>query len=100
MIVDSVGFVLSGVFFLVPGPNLVAYYFLFRLVGHYLSMRGARHGLNGVVWTYEPCEPLAALRQVFHLPVSERHRYVREIAAQLKLAHLPRFFRRAADYSA
>ena len=41
IIIDGLLFVASGVFFLVPGPNLIAYYFGFRLVGHYLSRRGA-----------------------------------------------------------
>jgi hypothetical protein len=63
-------------------------------------MRGARHGLHGVDWGYEPCEPLVALRETLRLPRSERLQQVREIAARLRLTHLPRFFRRASDYSA
>ena len=46
--IDALGFIASGLLFLVPGPNAVAYYFAFRLVGHYLSMRGARQGLSVV----------------------------------------------------
>lgn len=106
MMVDGVGFVIAflvlGPFFLlVPGvANIPAAYFAFRCLGHYLSMRGARHGLNGAVWTYEPCAPLAALRQALCLPASERQRHVGDIAKELRLVHLPRFFRRAADHSA
>jgi hypothetical protein len=106
MMVDAVAFLVASVvlgpfFLLVPGvANLPAGYFAFRVLGHYLSMRGARHGLHSVVWGYEPCEPLAALREMLHLPVSERQQQVGEIAARLRLAHLPRFFRRASDYSA
>ena len=33
---------MSGLLFLVPGPNVIAYYFAFRMVGHYFSLRGAR----------------------------------------------------------
>ena len=44
--IDSLAFVASGLLMLVPGPNVLAYYFAFRLVGHYLSLRGARQGLN------------------------------------------------------
>ena len=97
-----IAFVVLGPFFLlVPGiANIPAAYFAFRVLGHYLSLRGARHGLKGVAWTYELCEPLAALGQALRLPVPDRQRYVREIAVRLGLAHLPRFFRRAADHSA
>jgi hypothetical protein len=44
MIVDALGGVASVLLILVPGPNLIGYYFLFRIVGHYLSLRGARRG--------------------------------------------------------
>jgi hypothetical protein len=106
ILVDGVAFLIASVvlgpfFLLVPGvANLPAGYFAFRLLGHYLSMRGARHGLHGVDWGYEPCEPLVALRETLRLPRSERLQQVREIAARLRLTHLPRFFRRASDYSA
>jgi hypothetical protein len=52
--VDVVLFAASGVLFFVPGPNLVAYYFAFRLIGHYLAWRGARHALERIAWTFEP----------------------------------------------
>lgn len=100
LIFHAVAFVLSGIFFFVPGPNIIAYYFAFRLVGHYLSMRGARHGLDGVSWTYEPCEPLTELRRVRSIARRDREQYVRSIAARLRLAHLPRFFKRAANWNA
>jgi hypothetical protein len=100
LIFHAVAFVLSGVFFFVPGPNIIAYYFAFRLVGHYLSMRGSRHGLNGVDWTYEACEPLTELRRVRTIARRDREQYVGEIAARLRLAHLPRFFKRTADWGA
>ncbi len=51
---DTVLFVASGVLMFLPGPNLVAYYFAFRLIGHYLSWRGARQALDRVAWTFEP----------------------------------------------
>jgi len=93
--------VLGPLFLVVPGvANLPAAYFAFRLLGHYLSMRGARHGLNRVTWTYAPCDPLTHLRRVRSLPVSERARYVGEIASGLRLTHLPRFFKRTADWGA
>lgn len=93
-----VAIVLGPIFLLIPGvANIPALYFGFRLFGHYLSMRGARHGMGEVAWTYEACEPLSALRQALSLPPEERQRSVDEISSRLRLLHLPRFFRQAAD---
>jgi hypothetical protein len=100
LIIDSLGFVGSGVFFFVPGPNIVAYYFAFRTVGHYLSMRGARHGLDVVRWTTERCAPLSELRRAINLERGERERRVQAVAETLRLEHLFKFFQRTAIPSA
>lgn len=106
IVVDGVAFLIASVvlgpfFLLVPGvANIPAGYFAFRCLGHYLSMRGARHGLKSVVWMYEPCAALTLLSQALSLPLPERRRRVNDIAARLRLTHLPRFFRRAADHHA
>jgi hypothetical protein len=100
LIVDSLGFVASGLLFFVPGPNIVAYYFAFRMVGHYLSLRGARQGLDGVRWTSEQSAPLSELRRAIDLDSDERDRRVHAVAATLKLEHLAKFFQRTAIPSA
>ena len=96
LIVDSLGLVASGVLFFVPGPNIVAYYFAFRVVGHWLSMRGATQGLTRVTWTGRSCPPLSELRTVTGLAPDERERHVHDIAVRLRLPHLPTFFERVA----
>lgn len=96
LIVDSLGFIASGALFLLPGPNIVAYYFAFRMVGHYLSVRGARQGLNAVDWTSEPSAPLSELRRAIGLDGEERDRRVHDVAAALKLENLVKFFERTA----
>jgi hypothetical protein len=96
MIVDTVGFIGSGLLMLVPGPNLLAYYFAFRLVGHYFSLRGARQGLRFIKWRTVPCEPLAELRRAITLEPELRVRSVRHIASQLRLENLATFFERTA----
>lgn len=98
--IDALLFVASGVFFFVPGPNLIAYYFAFRLVGHYLSMRGARCGLSGIEWTTERSVPLAELRRAIALEPSAREERVQDVADRLRLEHLARFFARTAIPSA
>ncbi len=51
LVIDGVLVLLSALLILVPGPNVLGYYFAFRVVGHYFSMRGARQALDHVVWT-------------------------------------------------
>lgn len=96
LIVDSFGFVGSGLLMLVPGPNLLAYYFAFRLVGHFLSLRGARQGLQGIDWTHEPSAPLSDLRHAIDLEDEVRERRVLDVASRLRLDHLASFFKRTA----
>ncbi len=94
--VDLVGLILSGPIALIPGPNVLAYYFAFRVVGHWLSMRGAAQGLRRVSWSGRPCPPLTELRDVLTLESPARAARVRDIAARLRLPHLSTFFERVA----
>lgn len=94
--IDSVGFVASGLVMLVPGPNVLAYYFGFRMVGHYLSLRGAKDGLSTVAWRNEKSAPLSALRRAIGLAPGLRARHVNDVAVQLRLEHLASFFERTA----
>jgi hypothetical protein len=100
MVVDLCGLVASGLLILVPGPNVVGYYFGFRVVGHYLSMRGARKALDTVAWTARPSALLTELRATIALEPDEREARVHEIAERLQLARLARFFLRIAVPSA
>jgi len=95
-VVNCVLFAFGALLTLLPGPNLVAYYFAFRLVGHFLSLRGARQGLRGVAWTTTSSAPLAELRALAKADRAERRPRVDEVAASLQLEHLTRFFDRVA----
>lgn len=94
VIIDGTLFVASGALFLVPGPNVIAYYFGFRLVGHYLSRRGAKHALSEIAWTSCPNAPLSRLRRAMALAGLERDREVHEVVSTLHLPHLAKFFDR------
>ena len=97
LIVDGVAVLILGpLLFFVPGPNLIAWYFLFRMVGHFLSMRGARQGLDGIVWKSSASSALADLRQAISLTPSLRASRVRDIASRLRLEQLAAFFERTA----
>ena len=94
LVVDGLGLIASAVLMPLPGPNIVAYYFAFRVVGHWLSMRGASQGLERMSWSGRPCPPLAELREVLTLDSHARDERVHDIAARLRLQHLSTFFER------
>jgi hypothetical protein len=94
LFLDTVGLIASGLLAILPGPNLIAYYFVFRVGGHWLSLRGARQGLRCVHWESRPCDPLNELRSALLLPRRERYSRVQQIAATLHLRKLPTFFER------
>ena len=96
LILDLLGAAGSALFILLPGPNVLGYYFVFRIVGHYFSLRGARQGLVIITWTHTPSPALTTLRGVVGDPPESRETVVREVATTLRLEHLTSFFQRAA----
>ena len=92
LFVDSLGLLASAPFVVVPGPNLLGYFFTFRVVGHLLSY-GARNGLRRVAWTYVPSAPLADLRLAGR-PHHEICDVARSVGGQLQLGHLETFVER------
>ena len=92
--IDSLLMVGSAALILVPGPNVLGYYFAFRVVGHFFSVRGARRGLSGIDWTNTPSAPLADLRRAIDLDPVARLEQAERVASTLHLDHLPSFFQR------
>ncbi len=86
--------ILGPLLFFVPGPNLIAYYFVFLAVGHLLAWRGARHGLTAVKWRPKASAPLTELRGILHADPERRSAHLREVAGRLKLDHLTPFVER------
>ena len=86
--------ILGPLLFFVPGPNLIAYYFVFLAVGHLLAWRGARHGLTGVRWRPAPSAPLTELRGILKDDPERRATHLRDISERLKLDHLAPFVER------
>jgi hypothetical protein len=99
-IIDGALFAVSGIVALIPGPNVLAYYFGFRLVGHYLSRRGAVHALTEVQWQSCASAELSRLRRAVTLGGHERDREVRLVASALHLPHLAKFFERTSVHTA
>jgi hypothetical protein len=96
LVVNAVLLILSGALMIVPGPNLLAYYFAFRVVGHFFSRRGARQGLRHVDWTTDASAALRDLRTAVALDPGTRRSRVHAIASLLELPHLASFVERVA----
>jgi hypothetical protein len=94
--IDSLGLIGSALLMLLPGPNVVAYYFAFRIVGHYLSVRGARNGIVRCQWDLRASPALSRLRAVIPVSPDDRAARVNEVASELQLEHLAAFFQRTA----
>lgn len=94
--IDSALLLVSGVFMLVPGPNVLAYYFAFRAVGHYLSWRGAQQALERTTWGLHAEPALAELGRLAALPRDARASRVEAIAHGMNLPRLAAFFDRTA----
>jgi K+-H+ exchange-related protein len=96
LVVDTLGLIVSAALTVIPGPNLVAYYFVFRVGGHWLSMRGATQGRRKITWTSRPCPPLKELRDVVAMDPPVRDARIRDVASRLQLRNLSTFFERVA----
>jgi len=94
--IDTVGLLLSWPLTVIPGPNVLLFYFLFRVGGHWMSMRGANRGRHQVVWNSQPNEALDGLRAAVRLNGRDRQQQVQEVASALHLRSLPVFFNRVA----
>jgi len=95
-ILDGILFLGSGLLMLIPGPNVLAYYFGVRLLGHYLSWRGARQALDRVRWQTRAEPALAELGGLTDVPREARAPRVAAIAEALHLPRLAAFFDRTA----
>jgi hypothetical protein len=94
LVIDGLLLVASAVLAIIPGPNVIAYYFAFRVVGHWLSMRGATQGLRRTTWSGTGESALTDLRALATLVPCARRERLQAIATELSLPHLPAFFDR------
>lgn len=94
-VVHLVLLILSGVFFFVPGPNLIGYFFTFTTVGHLLAWRGATRGLRAVTWETTPNADLRELRFA-EAGAADREARIHAAAERLGLRHLATFVERLA----
>ncbi len=97
LVIDGLAVLVFGpLFFFIPGPNLISWYFAAKMAGHWLAFRGARRGVAGVEWGTRASAPLAAVRQALTMPPADRRTRLRELARELRLEHLATFVERTA----
>ena len=97
MVIDGLGVLVCGpLFFFVPGPNLISWYFAAKMAGHWLAFRGARRGVAGVEWSTRGSEALAAVRLALALPPGDRRPRLRALSRELHLDHLATFVERTS----
>jgi hypothetical protein len=90
-VVDAVLTVATTPAALLPGPNVFAYYFLFRSVGHWFAQRGASRGLSGIVWQAVASPHLTSVRAALPLGADLRVASLTAIATALGLVHAGKF---------
>src|SRR5262249_11072422 len=95
LLVDGALCAASAPLILIPGPNLPAYYFGLRVVGHFLPSRGAGQGLSSQ-WAPHREPALAELASLAAEPRATRASRLEAIAASLNLPRLAAFFDRVA----
>lgn len=100
LVLHSLLLILSVPVALVPGPNVLGYLFTFTVVGHFLSWRGARHGVAGVRWEVKCSDELATLRGALTLAEPARHRAIREVANRLHMPRMVKWVERMAPPTA
>lgn len=97
LVIDGLLAAITGpLLFFIPGPNLVAYVFTFRFVGHWLSMRGAARGMDLIGWRPSPSPPLTELRTLLTAEPARRRAGVEAVAKALGLERLGAFLERVA----
>jgi hypothetical protein len=96
LLVNLAGAAVTAVLVLLPGPNVIGYYFIFRVVAHYLSWSGARQALVGTAWRGQPEPALTELATLARVPPDARAQRVAAIAEGLHLPRLVEFFDRVA----
>jgi hypothetical protein len=96
LLVNAVGVAATAVLVVLPGPNVIGYYFAFRLISHYLSWRGARQALDSIVWRPQADPILSEFGSLASLSRDSRAERVAALSAQLHVPQLADFFDRVA----
>lgn len=98
LVIDGLLTAITGpLFFFIPGPNIVSWYFSFRAVGHYFSMKGARQAQSVIVFTPHASPHLTTVARALSASPDERASMIDAAAEALGLERLASFVDRVAD---
>ena len=96
LLANLVGAAVTAALMLLPGPNVIGYYFIFRVIAHYLSWSGARQASTRTAWRGKPEPALTEIGTLARLPRDARAQRVAAIAEGLHLPKLVEFYDRVA----
>lgn len=100
LVIDALLVAVTGpLLFFIPGPNLVSWFFTFRAIGHFFSMRGASRALTVIAWTPIASAHLTDVAAALELEPDERAVRVGRAATALGLDRLVPFIDRVGDRS-
>ncbi|MEP7118200.1 MAG: hypothetical protein ABI880_11500 [Acidobacteriota bacterium] len=95
-VANLLGLLGSLALIILPGPNLLGYYFTFTTVGHMLAWRGAQQGLQRVNWRVEANPDVTDIRAAVAMDSPAREHHLHDVASRLGLRHLATFVARLA----
>jgi hypothetical protein len=93
LIISAVAIVFTPILAPIPGPNVVLYFPLLRMLSHYRAMRGASSGLHSVQIEFKCLPGLVGLEENLRTPSFDR-RAVLAMAEGLKIRGLEQFLER------
>jgi hypothetical protein len=93
LIISSVAIAFTPILAPIPGPNIILYFPLLRMLSHYRAVRGASAGLRSAEIEFKCLPDLVGLEENLRTPSVDR-RVMRELAEGLKIRGLEQFLER------
>jgi Mitochondrial K+-H+ exchange-related len=93
LIISAVAIVFTPILAPIPGPNVVLYFPLLRMLSHYRAIRGASSGLRSVEIEFKCLPDLVGLEENLRTPPFDR-RAILAVAEGLKIRGLEQFLER------
>ena len=93
LIISSVAIAFTPILAPIPGPNIILYFPLLRMLSHYRAVQGASVGLRSAEIEFKCLPDLVGLEENLRTPSFDR-RVVRDLAEALKIRGLEQFLER------
>jgi hypothetical protein len=93
LVISAVAIVFTPILAPIPGPNVVLYFPLLRMLSHYRAIRGAGSGLRSIEIEFKCLPDLVGLEENLRTPPFDRQA-VLALAEGLKIRGLEQFLER------